>query len=298
MLRKSVIAPVGILPALLAIWMPAYAEQNDVNDSRPDRTIVYKTAGDLKLSLHVFDANTEQTEAPHPALLLFHGGAWQFGGPEKFYRQCQYFSHLGLTCISAQYRIRSVHGTNPAAAVQDARAAFRYLYQHAAELNIDTAKIAVGGGSAGGHLAAALGVAIPLPPDPQDAPTVPRPKALVLYNPVLDLSSCCPKYHLVVDAWRDISPLQHIDGQVPPTLILQGTDDRDVSMATAIRFCDSVTNLHGRCELALYEGAKHGFFNDEIDGGQYFNATNGRVVAFLARQGLLQRRHDAAATGH
>lgn len=252
----------------------------------------------IKLSLHVFDAETANVRGPYPALLLFHGGAWQFGGPENFYRQCQYFSRLGLTCISAQYRIRSIHGTNPADAVQDARSAFRYLYQHAAELNIVAAKIAVGGGSAGGHLAATLGVAVPLPSDTPDVPAIPRPNALVLYNPVLDLSSCCPKYHLVVEAWRDISPLQHVDGQVPATLILQGTDDRDVPVATAIKFCDAVISVHGRCELALYEGAKHGFFNDEIDGGRYFNATNERITLFLTQLGFIQRNqgHDGAIT--
>ena len=92
--------------------------------------------------------------------------------------------------------------------------------------------------------------------------------------------------------------MPYIDGQVPPTLILHGTDDRDVPVASAIKFCDAVTSVHGRCELVLYEGAKHGFFNDEIDGGRYFNATNERIARFLEQLGFIQRNqgHDGAIT--
>ena len=287
MSREYVYLIAGILLGMLPFCGYFAYKKIGIFDIRPDRIVIYKEVDGVKLSLHVFDAKTKKDASTHPALLLFHGGAWQFGSPQSFYQQCDYFLRLGLTCISVQYRIESLHGTNPAAAVQDARMALRYLYQQARALNIDPSKIAVGGGSSGGHLAATLGVPIPLPDDNSDASVMPRPKALILYNPMLDLSPCHPDHYLVADFWRDVSPMQSIDGHIPPTLILLGTEDREVPVPTAKKFCDSMTIFGGRCELALYEGAKHGFFNYEINNGRFFHATNQRVAEFLRQMGFI-----------
>lgn len=255
-------------------------------DARPDLVATYREINGETLSLHVFKADSQAPDDASPALMLFHGGAWQTGSPKAFYPQCLAFAKRGVTCISAAYRLRQQHGSEPADAVQDARAALAYVIDHAEQLGIDPGRIAVGGGSAGGHLAAALGTGIPLPNE-SGVPS-PRPAALVLFNPMLDLSPGMPDHHLVGESWRDISPLHHVDSAVPPVLVLVGDRDREVSLQTVEAFRDAIRREGGRCDLAVYEGAEHGFFNAGVAGGRYFHATIDRTHQFLSDTGLVQ----------
>ena len=79
--------------------------------------------------------------------------------------------------------------------------------------------------------------------------------------------------------------MHHIDAEVPPTLILLGTDDPEVPVPTARAFCGAMQALGATCELELYEGARHGFFNQRVEEGRYFTATNERVMRFLGDLG-------------
>ena len=193
--------------------------------------------------------------------------------------------------MSAEYRVASVHATDARAALDDARAAFDYLVDHAEALKIDPNRIAVGGGSAGGHLAAALGVGL------RDAAGADRrPAASILYNPMLDLAPGMPDHELVEDFWHDVSPLQRVDERTPPTLILLGTHDREVSVATVQAYCAAVSASGTRCEIELYPGAEHGFFNPDVEQGRFHNATNARVTDFFYDLGYPLVESDLEAT--
>jgi dienelactone hydrolase len=76
--------------------------------------------------------------------------------------------------------------------------------------------------------------------------------------------------------------MHHVDHAVPPTLVLSGTADPEVPVATVQAFCEAVRAKGGRCDLALYEGAAHGFFNPGAADRHFFKATNERVESFLA----------------
>ncbi|CAN5326552.1 alpha/beta hydrolase [soil metagenome] len=90
-----------------------------------------------------------------PALLWMHGGGYIIGAPEQDDRTNILFAReLGITVAAVRYRLAPEH---PApAAVDDAYAALLWLAENAAERGIDPSRIAVGGASAGGGLAAAL----------------------------------------------------------------------------------------------------------------------------------------------
>ena len=75
--------------------------------------------------------------------------------------------------------------------------------------------------------------------------------------------------------------MHHIDAKVPPTLILLGTADPEVPVPTARAYCKAMQGLGATCELELYQGARHGFFNQRVEEGRYFRATNERVMRFL-----------------
>lgn len=92
---------------------------------------------------------------PAPLLVYFHGGGWVIGSPATHDESCRRLAHEArVRILSVDYRMAPEH-PYPAAA-DDAEAAFRWAHEHAAELGADPGRIAVGGDSAGGNLAAVV----------------------------------------------------------------------------------------------------------------------------------------------
>jgi len=92
---------------------------------------------------------------PLPALIFFHGGGFVICNLDTHDRQCRSLANgSGCAVISVDYRLAPEH-KHPAA-VDDAYAVTRYVAEHAAEFGIDPNRIAVGGDSAGGNLAAVV----------------------------------------------------------------------------------------------------------------------------------------------
>jgi len=87
-----------------------------------------------------------------PAVVVIRGGAWQQGNREGYGFIAAAFARAGIAAASIQYRIAR-EAPFPAA-VQDAKAAVRWLRANAAAYRINPAAISALGGSAGGHLAA------------------------------------------------------------------------------------------------------------------------------------------------
>lgn len=270
----------GIMLILIPLALMLAAKKLDWFEEKPDRRIPYKTIGKSSLDLHNFEAAKGASDATRPAILLFHGGRWLYGSPAAFYPQCRFFAAQGYQCFSAQYRLGRNDSVDVRELVTDARDAFEFLIDNADELNIDSQKIYVGGGSSGGHLAAALGVvvsALSALENESEGEKMSRPAGLLLYNPMLDLAPGTPDYPLVEGYWHSVSPQHHIDQSVPPTLVLLGSKDPEVPVATAEAFCTSVIAAGGKCELAVYPDQGHGFFNAE----PFLTRTNQRVLEFL-----------------
>ena len=240
-------------------------------------TTVYKTIGSTELKLHLF-----QPTAPsgnRPAVIFFFGGGWRSGSPSQFFPHCEHLAARGLVAISAEYRVASRHKATPFDCVADARSAIRYLRSRAQELGIDSSRIIAGGGSAGGHLAAATAT-VPIPAaESLERKFSSRPDALVLFNPVFDNGPGGWGHKRVKDRFREISPIHNLDGKRPPTLVLLGTKDKLIPVSTAERYRDLMKRRGNRCELVLYEGQPHGFFNHR-DGK---NPLYGETVAAMDR---------------
>ncbi len=107
---------------------------------------------DIPLRIYHPDA-----EGPRAALVYFHGGGWVIGDLDSHDETCRKLCRdAGITVVSVHYR-RAPETTFPGA-VEDCYAATAWVAANAAEIGVDAARLAVGGDSAGGNLAAAVGL--------------------------------------------------------------------------------------------------------------------------------------------
>jgi acetyl esterase len=229
-------------------------------DVEADELIAYEKIGERSLLLHVFHAKNFNKNEKVPAIIFFHGGGWNSGRPNQFYLQADYFSKLGITVISAEYRKWQTDKTPPNVSVMDAKTAFRWVLKNSNSLNVDANKVIAGGASAGGHLAAAVASIKGFNQRNTQVEPI-TPAALLLLNPVVDMSEQGFGYQLVEEYWREISPLHNIKEGHPPTLILLGTNDHVVSVKTANSYRDKIRESGALAKTIIYPDKKHGFFN-------------------------------------
>ena len=191
-----------------------------------------------------------------------------------------------MVAISAEYRLKTTDGTDPRASLSDAVSAMRFVRAHAEALNIDPERIAAGGGSAGGQLAAALATADGFD-DPHDDATIShRPSALVLFNPVIDNGPNGYGHDRVSEYWQAFSPIHNIRPGHPATVIMLGTMDKLIPVATGKAFCEKVRAAGSECVLHLYEGQPHAF-SSQGRSKLYYRKTLDAMDEFLASLGYI-----------
>ena len=206
-------------------------------------------------------------------LVYFHGGGWTIGDLDTHDVLCRELAnHSGAAVVAVDYRL-GPEAPFPAA-VDDALAAFDWVQREAAALRLDPTRLAVGGDSAGGNLAAVVAIAA------RDAGEPPFAWQLLIY-PATDQHRTAPSHerngqgylltrdtmdyftgHYIPDArlhadWR-ASPLLHPDlSRLPPALVLTAGYDplRDEGLAYAQKLSEAGT----RATHLSFERQIHGF---------------------------------------
>lgn len=255
---------------------------------QPTKKIVYKTVGDVKLALHVFEPAGHKPGEKRPAIVFFFGGGWVGGSPSQFYPHCRYLASRGMFAVAAEYRVRRKHKTAPFECVKDGKSAVRYLRSHAKALGIDPDRIAAGGGSAGGHVAAATATVTGFNEPGEDTRVSCVPNALVLFNPVYDNGPHGYGYDRVKSRWKEFSPLHNIRKGMPPAIVFLGTKDKLIPVKTGEAFRDRMKAVGSRSELFLYKDQPHGFFNYGRSGNRYYVQTVTEMDRFLKSLGYLK----------
>lgn len=274
------------LAKALALCLLLLAENGRAADAfTPDRKEVYKEVGDFALTMNIFEP-TNKSNSPRAAIVFFFGGGWVGGDPKQFYPHCRHLAEQGMVAMSAEYRIRSKHETTPFECVKDGKSAVRWIRQNAVRLGIDPNRIAAGGGSAGGHVAAATGTVTGLDED-SDQSISARPNALVLFNPVYDNGPDGYGHERVKDRYRDISPMHNISEDMPPAIVFLGTKDKLIPVATAETFKRRMFEVGVLSELELYPEQGHGFFNHGRSENRFYNQTVAKMDEFLKTLGFL-----------
>jgi acetyl esterase/lipase len=270
------------------------------------RVEVYREIKGVKLNAYVFSPPSHKPSDRRPAMLFFFGGGWKSGTPGQFLPQSLYLAGRGMVAISCDYRVQSRHGVLPQDCLRDAKAAVRWARANAERLGIDPERIAVSGGSAGGHLAAAVAL-VPGFEEGDHTDVSSMPNAMALFNPAVILSPVEGHSELIpankITSMRaqagghpeEISPFHFIRPSLPPTILFQGTKDEAVPFATVELFAKAMVSAGNRCELKAYENQPHGFFNPgrgqgnaRAEANRFYHRTIRELDMFLVSLGYLQ----------
>lgn len=213
------------------------------------------------------------TEAPAPVLAYFHGGGWAIGSLESFDSTCRALANAsGAIVASVDYRLAPEHRFP--AALEDCLAVTRWVGEHAGELGGDPARLAVGGDSAGGELAAVVARRM------RDEGGPPLRAQLLVY-PVADAGQDTPSYREFAEGygltaltmrryWElyldgqdplqpDASPLRADDlSRLPLALVL--TAECDVLRDEGERYAEKLRGAGNEVRLRRVPGVIHGFW--------------------------------------
>jgi acetyl esterase/lipase len=252
------------------------------------QTYVYKQAGGQSLELDVYYPSGGASISPSAGILFFHGGSWVSGTRDQFTEACIYFAGRGLVAATASYRMHPRKGIEAFPSdesykricITDAKSSIRWMKQHMTERGMDSDRLIIGGGSAGGHIAL-LASTNPGLNDPADSETVDtRVAAYVLFNPALAPGD---------RADPEVDALTHLTSEAAPAVIFYGSKDRWKDRAKSV--LERMQELHGdQTELWIAEDQGHGFFNEE----PWRSSTFAAADRFLVSLGLLKASDEAA----
>jgi acetyl esterase/lipase len=257
--------------------------------------ITYVRRGEHALQLDLY-LPAQPKPGPVPGIVLVHGGGWRAGVRANFAPMAIRMAQHGYAAATISYRL-SPEALYPAA-VQDARAAVRWMRTHAGEYGIDPARIAIGGGSAGGQIAALAGVTDGLARfDPDDGPGAisSAVQAIVNIDGLSDFTSEAARkyeddparqpssagawfggrYAEKEALWREASPLFHVNAKTPPVLFIGSGQARFSVGREDMMARLGAAGVPGR--VVVVPGTPHGFWLFDPWLGPTVEAT----VAFL-----------------
>ncbi|MCZ2805352.1 alpha/beta hydrolase [Modestobacter sp. VKM Ac-2983] len=246
----------------------------------------------LQLDLWVPD-----TPVPAPLVVYVHGGGWMMGDrrylPETLRPGSLFDAFLDAGLAVATIDYRHAHEARFPAQLHDAKAAVRYLRAHAGLLGVDTARIGAMGESAGGHLAALLGLTAHRPDlegghgvtgpssgvdvvvdwyGVADLDTMPRQAPPPEVAALLPVEMQVPPEDQLLEGLDgqlrdDASPITHVTAQAPPFLLVHGTGDWLVPYEQSEQLHAALTAVGVDSRLVPVEGAGHIFLgHDDVDG--------------------------------
>ena len=235
-------------------------------------------------------ARPAEGAGPFPAVICIHGGGFRAGKREGYDSLCKDMAARGYVAVTVTYRLAPKYQFP--AAVEDCKAAVRWMRANADKYHVDPQKIAVLGGSAGGHLTQFLAVTNNVHDfDGDQNPGQPSTVecAVAYYGPCdftksygksVDAAEVLPLFlggNLEQEHHRHIlaSPLYWVTPDCPPILLLHGTEDKYVNYEQAILMRDRLKAADVDVELVTFEGAGHGFK------GEVLQKANQAAIDFL-----------------
>lgn len=247
--------------ALLALAALALHAQTEMG-------IAYDKYPETRMDVHVPPGNGAK-----PAMIVIHGGGWTGGTKESMkVNWVDRYLEKGFVVCNVEYRLAKA-ATAPAA-VEDVLKAANYFFDNAKKWNVDTKRVAVTGGSAGGHLALMVGMT----PKSAKLGKPVRIRAVVNFYGITDVDdqlhgANMRKYAVT---WvpegpdrtalaRRVSPMTYVRRGVPPVITIHGDEDPTVPYEHGVKLTKALNDIGAKAELISVPKGKHGFPKEVSD---------------------------------
>jgi len=226
------------------------------------KDVIYRDTDGIRLTL---DGHVPEGKGPFPAIILVHGGGWVAGDKQQYITYIfQPLSDAGFAWFSINYRLAPQFKFP--ADVEDVEAAVGWIKANAAKYKVDAKRIVLIGESSGGHLVSLVGA--------RNQPGA-RVAAVVSMYGIHDFISASI-------AWKPIpveilqlfgipavnaktapilikaSPVVYVSKDMPPFLLMHGSNDEDVPYEQSVEMCNAMKNAGAQCDLITIQGAPHG----------------------------------------
>jgi acetyl esterase/lipase len=238
------------------------------------KTFTYNTDENTPLSLDFYPAITD---GKRPCIIVVHGGSWSSGNSKQLPELNSYLASVGYNVAAINYRMAPQYKTP--APVEDIHEVFTYLKKHADELKIDTNNFVLLGRSAGAQIALLAAYTHPEPGlkgvvdfyGPADMVwgySVPS-SPLIMDSRLVMRNYIGGAYDNMPQKYVDSSPIEFVNKQTVPTLIIHGDNDVLVSPIHSQKLNEKLQQNHIKHYLLKLPWATHGFdYNINGPGGQ------------------------------
>lgn len=234
--------------------------------------LVFATYGKRKLVLDLYLPIPDGQN--RPGVVVVRGGGWMVGDRKRFAHVASALAERGVASACIEYRTAD-KAVFPAA-IQDVKAAVRWMRANAKQYGIDPHMIGTMGGSSGAQMAMLAGVAPEISELDGDggnngvSSEIDGVVAMALPADLLALSSdnqstvgkflgATPTTN--ESLWRFASPINHIKRNGPPVLLLHGGSDDSVPISQSTNFADRYRQVGGHVQVRILDGAPHAFWN-------------------------------------
>lgn len=236
-----------------------------------DANIEYSNVGQ-KTEMDI--VRPRNASGPLPAVLLVHGGGFRAGKRQSYLPTAIKLAERGYVAATASYRLAPRHQFP--AAVEDVKAAVRFLRANAAKYGLDPDHIGAMGGSAGGHLVLMLGLTAGVKDFDGTGPNLDQSSRVQCVANYYGPSDFTQSYSKSVDAaevlplWlgadldhnrlihQKASPLNWVTPDAAPVLSLHGTKDNYVAYEQSVWITERLIAAGVEAELETFSGAGHG----------------------------------------
>jgi len=286
-MRLKWILPLAIFP--IAAWSAILSAQPTpvpVGENPPveenftitsDVTYTTGAQGPLKADVYI-----PLAPGLHPGIVFIHGGGWVSGNRSQMIKVIKAMADAGYVGFTIDYDLGK--STFPGS-LNESLAAVRFFRAHAAEYHLDPFRIAVAGSSAGGELAALVGLS--------QGDTASHVEAALIFNGALDLTMPDPKAtqptdvtiylggqcEAMMEACKAASPQYQIHAGAPPFYVGHGDQDQSVPFAQAVAFTDALKKEGVAVEFFQANGGKHTYWADP----RFYSTNLDAIKAFLAK---------------
>jgi acetyl esterase/lipase len=265
---------------------------------KPTATTTYNTVDGQDLQMDVWQPD-DQASASNSAVVYVYGGGFESGSRDQWAPYFQHLTSQGITVFSMDYRLSTPTDPSWDKAAGDVKCAVGWVHQNADRFGIDTERVAISGGSAGGNLAllaaySANSAAVPASCDVEDTsvravvdfygPT--DLKNLYVGTPSTPVRASLVQYlggtpETQPERYRDFSPITHVDENSPPTLIIQGLRDTGVQAEESTNLAESLDSVAVENEILLLPDTEHAF---DAGFGSFANQiAQARISEFLQK---------------